>query len=138
MRYNIFNIYYMNDKLYYYATKYDLKKILFSNTIMKCEFKSNNKKFIIVNDSKEIIEEYYKPYIDIIIELDRNKLKQKYEIEIDKNYKYIIYDDIENIYNYILSINFLNESIFDSDISKFINNIIEKNIKIYVNGKFKF
>ena len=140
----------MVNDLYDILKRNILKRNKFTITIMNGEYN------IISLTRTKNFNFLYNQLCDCIIELDKNKLSQNYKI-----YKYdfsinskqedkaksnihrklpfeseeIILKDIKNIERYILSINFLNNSIYDSKSISIIKLLENKNIKILKNGK---
>lgn len=147
--------------LYHYTTTYQFIDILESNTLKVSQFESPVKgkkekvKIVSLTRNKDFDFSYYKPYLDVIIELDKNELLKKYKIlpydyfiqsgRDDKTksnpdrkffeFEEIILTDIINIDKYILSVNFRNDSIFSNPVAKILPILKNKNIKIYVDGK---
>ena len=149
-----------NAPLYHYTTTYQFIEILESNILKMSTFDNpvngNKIKIVSLTRNKNIDLSYYKPYLDVIIELDKNKLLKKYKIlpydyfiqsgREDKpksninrkepfEFEELVLNDVKNIDKYILSVNFRNDSIFDKPVGKILDILKSKNIKIYENGK---
>lgn len=98
---------------------------------------------------------YYKDCLDVIIEIDFDKLSKKYKIipydffvnsgkeNLPKSnlrrtsefeFEEIIIGDVENIMDYIISIDFRNDSIYNMGISDILTTIKSNGIKIKVDG----
>ena len=105
---------------------------------------------------KDLDLNYYKPFLDIVVELDTNLLSRKYKIipydffiHSEKEFQAksdilrkepfefeeIILNDIDNIMYYIISVNFLGTSILDREIAKILPLLKNNNKIIYNNGK---
>ena len=161
--YSDFSESYLNSNfapLYHLTTIYGLIEIINSNILKMSEFdniyQGKNIKMISFTRNKNINLDYYKPFLDIIIELDTNKLKKKYKIfkydffihckkedkpksNIDRKepfeFEESILSDIDNILDYIISIDFSNDSLLDRSIAVLIPILKNKKIIIYNNGK---
>jgi len=146
--------------LYHYTDMKSFINILITNKIEKTRmehpFKGSKIKMVSLSRLKNLDLGYLKPFLDIVIELDKNKLNKKYKIipydfficsrkEIYPKsnlkrkehfeYEEIIIDDIDNILGYIISVDFRNGSIFDRDINDILDILEKNNIKIYTDGK---
>ena len=146
--------------LYHKTNTYDLYHIIISNVLKMTNFENiySGKviKMVSLTRNKNLNLDYYKPYLDVNIKLDRNKLMKKYKIIqydffIHNNkenkpksnifrsspfeFEEIILKDVKNILEYIISIDFLNDSIIDKQIADIIPILRSKNIIIYNNGQ---
>lgn len=105
---------------------------------------------------KDLDLSYYNPYLEIEIELDANKLRNKYKLipydyfihnnreklsksninrEYPFEYEEMVLVDIDNVMNYIISINFKNNIIFNKSIQTIIPILKNKNIILYNDGE---
>ena len=146
--------------LYHHTTTYNFINIINDNKLKRTEienpFKLDKIKMVSLSRSKDLDLSYYKFHLDVVIELDRIKLSSKYKIipydffihskKEDKpksslertspfEYEEIILEDINNIFDYIISINFKDDSILDRQIASIIPILSKKNITLYSNGK---
>jgi hypothetical protein len=148
--------------LYHFTNSFYLELILEENELKVGWFENpffNDKlKMISFSRNKKLDLNYYKEDINVIICLDKYKL-------INRGYKFYPYDffiqsgketlpksnikrkesfefeeatlkNIINIDNYLLSVDFINESLYDS--YKSVNILKKKNIPIYENGRRVF
>lgn len=143
--------------LYHITDVYSFKDIIKSNTLKTGLFDNifYNKKIrmISLTRNKNIDFSYFKDAMNITIELDRNKLVKKYKIvpydffihtrketktkdnllrKQPYEYEEIILRDIKNVINYIISVNFKNDTILY--FSEIIPLLQKNNIIIYENG----
>ena len=146
--------------LYHNTTTYAFTDIIIDNKLKKTEFENsyNGKKIKMVSltRKKDLDLNYYKPFLDIVVELDTNLLSRKYKIipydffiHSEKEFQAksdilrkepfefeeIILNDIDNIMYYIISVNFLGTSILDREIAKILPLLKNNNKIIYNNGK---
>lgn len=146
--------------LYHYTTTYGFIDIINDNKLKKTEFENsfNGEKIRMVSltRNKELDLEHYKPFLYVVIELDTNLLNKKYKIipydffihskkEIRTKsdasrkepfeFEEIILRDINNIMDYIISVNFKGTSILDRQVASIIPILRSKKIKIYNNGQ---
>lgn len=148
-----------NAPLYHRTTTYGFLEIIKSNTLKMTEFDNIYQDSIIhmvsFTRNKNLNLDYYKPFLDVVIEIDREKLKDNYKIikydffihnkmedkpksNINRiepfEFEEIVIKDISNIDRYIISVNFENNSLMDKQVASLIPILREKNIKIYNNG----
>lgn len=146
--------------LYHHTTTHSFYNIMSENILKTSEiehpFKSKKVKMVSLTRNSNLDISYFKAFLDVVIELDRNKLNKKYKIipydffihtkkEIlpksnikrEKEYEFeeIIPTDIKNISEYIISINFKDDSIMDRQVASILPTLKDKNIIIYNNGK---
>jgi hypothetical protein len=141
--------------LYHHTTTYNFINIINDNKFEN-PFKLDKIKMVSLSRSKYLDLSYYKFHLDVVIELDRIKLSENYRIipydffihskKEDKpksslerispfEYEEIILEDINNIMDFIISINFKEDSILDRQIASIIPILSKKNITLYSNGK---
>lgn len=146
--------------LYHYTTTYQFIEILESNILKTSPFYSQvggeKIKIVSLTRNKNLDLSYYKPYLNVIIELDKNKLMKNYKIypydyfihsgkedktksDINRNnpfeFEEMTISDIFHIDKYILSVNFRMESILEPPVGKILKILKSKNIKVYEDGK---
>lgn len=146
--------------LYHKTTTWGIFDIISSNVLKMSEydniFNGEKIKMVSFTRDKSLSLDYYKPFLDVVIELDTNLLKGNYKIlkydffihsnKEDKpksniyrkepfEFEEIILKDIENISDYIISINFQNNSILDRQVASIIPKLRNKKIIIYNNGR---
>jgi hypothetical protein len=146
--------------LYHYTNIYTFYKILNDNKLnigfFENPFLDKNIKFISLSRDPNLNLSYYKIDLDVIIELDNNKLRNNYKLipydyfvrsgktEYTKSdlrrkdpfeFEEIILKDIENIKSYILSVNFLDDSILLPIFVNILPILKENKIKILKDGK---
>lgn len=144
--------------LYHQTSVYGFINIMKSNIISKTKhthpYKNEKIKMISLTRDKNLILDH--TIIDISIELDTHKLKEKYKIipydyfihsnmenkpksDIHRKSKFepeeMILRDIENIMDYIISVDFKNDSIFEYIILPLIPILRKEGKIIYSNGK---
>ena len=145
--------------LYHRTTTYGFIDIIQSNTLKITEYdniyQDDTVKMVSFTSDKKLNLDYYKSFLDVVIEINRDKLKENYKIikydffihskKEDKpksnihriepfEFEEIVIKDISNIDRYIISVNFENNSIMDRNVASLIPLLREKNIKIYNNG----
>jgi hypothetical protein len=146
--------------LYHKTTTYDFYKIINENilrtTNIKHPFKNKFIKMVSLTRNPNLDLSYFKLFLDVIIELNKNILIRNYKIipydffihtgkekfpksntlrkEPFENEE-IILSNINNILNFIISVDFKNDSILDRQVAMTIPILRKNNIKIYNNGK---
>jgi hypothetical protein len=148
------------DPLYHYTNIYTFYKILNDNKsdigFFENPFLGKNIKFISLSRNPNLDFSYYKMDLDVIIELDNNKLRNNYKIipydyfirsgktnytksdlrrKEPFEFEEVILEDIENIKSYILSVNFLDDSILLPIFTNILPILKENKIKILKDGK---
>jgi hypothetical protein len=122
--------------LYHYTNIYSLYKILNDDKLnigfFENPFLDKNIKFISLSRSPNLDLSYYKMDLDVVIELDNNKLRDRKE---PFEFEEIILKDIEGIKSYILSINFIDDSILLPIFINILPILKENKIKILKDGK---
>lgn len=146
--------------LYHHTTTYAFFSIINDNELKKTEIENSYKgkkiKMVSLTRKKDLDLEHYKPFLDVVIELDTNLLNKKYKIipydffihskkevrpKSDNSrkepfeFEEIILKDIDNIMDYIISVNFKDMSIFDRQIASILPILKTNNKIIYKNGK---
>lgn len=146
--------------LYHHTTTYGFINIINEDRLKKTDIEnplnSEKVKMVSLSRNKNLDLSYYKFNIDVVIELDTNKLNKNYKIipydffihlkKEDKpkssilrnspfEFEEIILSDIENITEYIISVNFKDDSILDRQIASILPKLRQKNITIYNNGR---
>jgi hypothetical protein len=149
-----------NSPIYHLTNIYSLYDILLENILKRSNFDNlfNNKtaKIISFTRNPKLDLSHYRIDINTIIEIDTFRLKSDYKIipydffihnKKEKNQKWntnreeafeyeeIVLKDIINIKKYILSINFVEDSIFSPLFPKVCDILDENKIKILINGK---
>lgn len=149
-----------NAPLYHHTNIYSLYDILKDDTLKVTNF--NNKylnteiKMVSLSINPNLNLSYYKEFLDVVIELDRTLLKQKYKIipydffihnkkedkpksKIDRKqpfeFEEIVLKDIESIKSYLVSIDFKDDSISNPIFGSIFKILKERNIKIKKDGK---
>jgi hypothetical protein len=141
------------DPLYHKTTTYDFYKIIEENTLRTTKiphpFKKELIKMVSLTRNPNLDLSYFKLFLDVIIELDRDILIKNHIIHTGKEKfpksnilrkdpfenEEIILSDINNITDFIISVNFKNDSIIDKQVAMIIPILRKNNIKIYNNGK---
>jgi hypothetical protein len=146
--------------LYHRTTSYQIFDIINTNVLKMTNFnnpfKDEKIKMVSLTRNKYLNLEYYKPFLDVNIELDRNKLMKIYKIipydffihskiedkpksntkrESPFEFEEIILKDINNIMDYIISIDFQNNSILDRPVAFVLPILRNRKITIYNDGK---
>jgi hypothetical protein len=144
--------------LYHRTTTYGIFDIISSDVLKMTDFENlfngDKIKMVSLTRNKNLNLDYYKPFLDVIIELDVNELRKKYKIlkyyffihskKEDKpksniyrqepfEFEEIILKDVKNISDYIISVNFEDNSILDRQVASIIPILRNKKIKIYNN-----
>lgn len=146
--------------LYHYTTTWGFYDIITSNTLKRSKIKhpffGDDIEIVSLTRNKNLNFDYFKFFIDVVIEFDATRLKSKYKIQpydffIHTNkekypksnlgrenpfeFEETITSDIENVIEYIVSIDFRGESIFDRQVASLIPLLRSENKIIYINGK---
>lgn len=146
--------------IYHKTTTYDFYKIINENTLRTSEVKHpfNNKliKIISFTRNPKLDLSYFKFFLDVVIKLDKNLLNKNYKIIpydffINTNkekfpksnilrkepfeYEEIILKDIDNFMDYIISVDFENNTITDRQVAMTLPILRKNNIEIYNNGE---
>ncbi len=144
--------------LYHYTDIYGFNDIIKSNTlkvgIYDNIFKDKKIKMVSLSRNKNVDFGYYKYFMDVIIELDKNKLMKNYKIipydffihtnkenrtkddllrKSPFEFEEIILTDVKDILKYIISVDFKNKTFLNAN--ETIPILDKNNIKIYINGK---
>jgi hypothetical protein len=146
--------------LYHYTTTWGFYNIISTKTIKTTDvehpFGSDKIKMVSLTRNPNLDISYFKEYLDVCIELDRNKLNKKYKIipydffihtkkeklpksniERKKPFEFeeVIISDIKNVMDFIISVNFKNNSIIDRQVATLLGLLKNKNIIIYNDGR---
>lgn len=145
--------------LYHLTDIMSLYDILSDNKLKRTEFDNIFKDKVInmvsLTRNSDLNLSYYKEFLDVVIELDRDMLNSKYKIipydffinnkkEIHAKssimrkspfeFEEIILKDIDNVISYIISLNFKDEGIYNPIFNQILKLIKNKNIKIKKDG----
>lgn len=146
--------------LYHHTTTYYFFDIINDDKLKKTEvehpFNKEKIKMVSLTRKKDLDLSYFKFFLDIVIELDTNLLKRNYRIipydffihsnreENSKSnikrrepfeFEEIVLKDIENLMQYIISVNFKDNSILDRQMASLLPILLKNNKTIYNNGK---
>jgi hypothetical protein len=146
--------------LYHYTDIYTFFKILNDNKLnvgfFENPFLDSSVKFVSLSRNPDLDFTYYKFNLDVVIELDNNKLRNNYKLipydffiksEKTKYSKFdtrrkepfefeeVILEDINNIISYILSVNFRDDSILLPVFTNIFTILKKNKIKILKDGK---
>ena len=146
--------------IYHKTTTYDFYKIINENILRTSEVKHpfNNEfiKMVSFTRNPKLDLSYFKFFLDVVIKLDKNLLNKNYKIIpydffINTNkekfpksnlsrkepfeFEEIILKDIDNVIDYIISVDFENNTITDRQVAMTLPILRKNNIKIYNNGE---
>jgi hypothetical protein len=146
--------------LYHFTDEYSFHNIVNENTLRVSRNDNilDGKVINIVSLTRDdrLNLEHYKMFTDVMIKLDRDKLNKKYKIvkydffvhskKEDKpksnpdrkepfEFEEFIERDIENVLDYIISVDFRNGCIMDRNVASTIPTLRKRNITIYDDGK---
>jgi len=149
-----------NAPLYHYTNIIQFIDIFEKNILNRGDFENpinkENLKIVSLTRNPKLDMSYYKFDLDVVLELNKDLLMKNYKIipydyfinkGVEDNpksslkrkepfeFEEIILSDVSNLDRYLISINFINNSIFYKDILNILPKIKDKNIKIYNNGK---